>query len=82
MQIPDLCLLVDTSIDQKVDLQEFKTNPIAGINFLLVLVFVYMEVIVLVKAVPMYGHITYPCRSWRFISVVYPLHCRRVCLHS
>jgi len=61
MQIPDLCLLVDTSIDQKVDLQEFKTNPIAGINFLLVLVFVYMEVVVLVKAVPMYGHITYPC---------------------
>jgi hypothetical protein len=38
MQIPDLCVLVDTSIDQKVHLQELKTNPIAGINFLLVLI--------------------------------------------
>jgi hypothetical protein len=41
MQIPDLCVLVDPSIDQKVHLQEFKTNPIAGINFHLVLVFIW-----------------------------------------
>lgn len=35
MQIPDLRILVDTSIDQKVDLQEFKVNPIAGKRFML-----------------------------------------------
>jgi hypothetical protein len=32
MQIPDLRVLVDTPVDQKVHLQEFKTNPVAGIN--------------------------------------------------